>query len=177
MTLVVRSGASASSTGPAIRGIVRALDPEQPIARMRDMTAVVARSLDGRRAPMLLVVLFGAVALALSAVGLYGVLAFGVAQRAREFGIRQALGADRRSILSLVLLQGMRTTAVGAIAGLAGAVAVARSLQSMLFGVTAHDPAVLAGATAALFAVALLACWLPARRATRIDPVVALHDA
>jgi len=176
MTLVVRSGAAASSIAPAIRDIVRALDPEQPIARMRPMSDWVSRSLDGRRAPMLLVVLFGAVALALSAVGLYGVLAFGVAQRARELGIRQALGADRRSILTLVLGHGLRTAGIGIASGLAGALALTRYLQSMLFGVTAHDPLVLAAATGILFAVALLACYLPARRATGIDPAIALRD-
>ena len=176
MTLVVRSGAAASSIAPALRDIVRALDPEQPIARMRPMSDWVSRSLDGRRAPMLLVVLFGAVALALSAVGLYGVLAFGVAQRARELGIRQALGADRRSILTLVLGHGLRTAGIGIASGLAGALALTRYLQSMLFGVTAHDPLVLAAATGILFAVALLACYLPARRATGIDPAIALRD-
>jgi putative ABC transport system permease protein len=177
MTLVVKTAADVSTAAPAVRGIVRAIDPEQPIARMQPMRQWIAGSLEGRRAPMLLVVLFGAVALALSAVGLYGVLAFGVAQRAREFGIRQALGADRRSLLSLVLRHGMRTAAAGAIAGLAGSLVLARSLQSMLFGVTARDPAVLAGAAAVLFAVALLACYIPARRAARIDPIVALRDA
>jgi putative ABC transport system permease protein len=143
---------------------------------MRRMSDWVARSLDGRRAPMLLLALFGAVALALSAVGIYGVIAFGVTQRVREFGIRQALGADARKILALVLGQGLRTATLGVLAGLAGAALLTRALQSMLFGVTAHDPAVLAGATALLLAVALAACWIPARRATRVEPLAALRD-
>jgi ABC-type antimicrobial peptide transport system permease subunit len=161
---------------PAVRAIVGALDVEQPIARMQSMTDWIARSLDGRRAPMLLVVLFGGVALALSAVGLYGVVAFAVAQRTREFGIRQALGADRRSILSLVLRGGLRTAAAGALAGVAGALVLARSMQSMLFGVSTHDPVVLAGAAGVLFSVAALACYLPARRATQTDPAIALRN-
>ena len=177
MTLVVKTAGEVPIAAPAVREAVRAIDPEQPIARMQPMADWVAGSLDGRRAPMLLVVLFGAVALALSAVGLYGVVAFGVAQRSRELAVRQALGADRRSIVTLVLLNGLRTTAAGAAAGLAGALVLARSLQSMLFGVTAHDPLVLAAAPAVLFTVALLACWLPAYRATRIDPAAAIRDA
>jgi putative ABC transport system permease protein len=137
----------------------------------------MARSLEGRRAPMLLLALFGGVALTLSAIGIYGVLAFGVAQRAREFGIRQALGAEPRAILGLVLGQGMRTAGVGVAIGLAGAVALTRYLQSLLFGVGAYDPTVYGGVTVLLLAVALTACYLPARRATRVAPTVALRES
>jgi putative ABC transport system permease protein len=137
----------------------------------------MARSLEGRRSPMLLLALFGAVALTLSAIGIYGVLAFGVAQRSREFGIRQALGADPRAILSLVLAQGMKTAGAGIVLGLAGSVALTRYLQSLLFGVGAHDLSVYAGVTAVLFVVAMAACYLPARRATRVEPTVALRDS
>jgi ABC-type antimicrobial peptide transport system permease subunit len=137
----------------------------------------MARSLEGRRTPMMLLALFGGVALALSAIGIYGVLAFSVAQRVREFGIRQALGADRPSILALVLKQGIRTTAVGVVLGLGASIALTRYLQTMLFGVDDHDPAVFAAVTILLFGVAVLACYLPARRATRVDPIVALRDA
>jgi putative ABC transport system permease protein len=126
---------------------------------------------------MMLLGIFGGVALVLSAIGIYGVLAFAVAQRVREFGIRQALGADRASILSLVLRQGLRTTAIGIVIGLAGALALTRYLQSLMFGVSPSDPAVFAGVTALLVAVALLACYVPARRATRVDPMVALRDS
>src|SRR6185436_7025604 len=125
----------------------------------------------------LLLALFGAVALTLSAIGIYGVLAYGVTQRSREFGIRQALGADRRAILSLVLKQGMRTAGIGIVLGLVGSVALTRYLQSLLFGVGAHDVPVYAGVTALLFAVAMAACYLPAQRATRVDPTVALRDS
>jgi putative ABC transport system permease protein len=117
------------------------------------------------------------VALVLSAIGIYGVLAFGVAQRVREFGIRQALGADRSSILSLVIRQGLKTAGAGTVLGLAASFALARFLQTLLFGVTPHDPLVFAGVGITLFAVAMAACYIPARRATRVDPMVALRDS
>jgi putative ABC transport system permease protein len=126
---------------------------------------------------MLLLALFGSVALILSAIGIYGVLAFGVAQRVREFGIRQALGADSRSILALVLRQGIFTTALGVGLGLAAAVWLTRYLQSLLFSVRPLDVPVFAAVTVLLFAVAVLACYVPARRATRIDPMQALRDS
>ena len=126
-----------------MRAAVRAIDPEQPIADVRTMEQWVARSLQNRRTNMTLLTIFGAVALVLSAIGIYGVLAFGVAQRVREFGIRQALGADRSSILSLVLKQGLRTAGVGMVLGLAASVALSRLLQTLLFGVTPRDFSVL----------------------------------
>ena len=113
----------------------------------------------------------------LSAIGIYGVLAYGVAQRVREFGIRQALGADRSSILSLVLKQGLRTAGVGMVLGLAASVALSRLLQSLLFGVTPRDFSVFGSVTVLLFLVAMAACYIPARRATRVDPMVALRDS
>ncbi len=137
----------------------------------------VSRSLQNRRTNMLLLTVFGAVALVLSAIGIYGVLAFGVAQRVREFGIRQALGADQSSILSLVLKQGLRTAGLGIVLGLGASMGLARFLQTLLFGVTPHDPAVFAEVAAVLFAVAIAACYIPARRATRVDPMVALRDS
>ncbi len=176
MTLVVKTAAEPVAAAAPIRALVRAIDGEQPIARMRRMSDWVAGSLDGRRAPMLLLALFGAVALALSAVGVYGVMAFGVSERVREFGIRQALGADRRAIFALVLGRGLRTAVSGVLAGLAGAAVLTSTLRSLLFGVTAYDPVALGGATVLLLAVALAACWIPARRATRVEPMAALRD-
>jgi len=126
---------------------------------------------------MTLLGVFGAVALLMSAIGIYGVLAYAVSQRVREFGIRQALGADSRAILPLVLSQGLLRTAIGVVIGLAGSVLLTRYLQSLLFGVSARDIPVHAGVTVLLVAVATLACYIPARRATRIDPMVALRDA
>jgi predicted permease len=176
MALVLKTGLDPRSIVSEVRAAVRGLDPEQPIADVRTMEEWIGRSLQTRRAPTALLAVFGGVALVLAAIGIYGVLAFGVAQRAREFGIRQALGADRASILSLVLGQGLRTACVGMALGLAGAFALTRFLQSFLFGVTTHDAGVLAGVVALLFAVTLAACYIPARRATRVDPMVALRD-
>src|SRR3954452_13317426 len=177
MGLIVKTRIEPRTMVAQVRAAVAAIDPEQPMADVRTMDEWMARSLEGRRAPMLLLVLFGAVALTLSAIGIYGVLAFGVAQRAREFGIRQALGAEPRTILALVLGQGMRTTAIGILLGLAGAVALTRYLQSLLFGVGSYDLSVYAGVTLLLVCVALAACYLPARRATRVAPTVALRES
>ncbi|HSL21050.1 MAG TPA: ABC transporter permease [Vicinamibacterales bacterium] len=177
MSLMVKTGVDPQSILPQVRAAVASIDPEQPIADVRTMDQWVARSLETRRAPMVLIALFGAVALVLSAIGIYGVLAFGLAQRTREFGIRQALGADRGSILSLVLLQGLRTAGLGLIIGLAAAFALTRYLESLLFGVQTRDVPVFTIVTLLLLAVALLACYVPALRATRIDPIEALREA
>jgi predicted permease len=176
MSLVLKTGPDPESLVPQVRAAVRGLDPEQPIAAVRTMDQWIGRSLQTRRAPMALLAVFGGVALVLSAIGIYGVLAFGVAQRIREFGIRQALGADRAAILSLVLKQGLTTTGAGVGIGLALAMGLTRYLQSLLFGVTAHDATVFAAVTGVLFAVAMAACYVPALRATRVDPMVALRD-
>jgi predicted permease len=177
MGLIVKTRIEPRTLAAQMRSAVAAIDPEQPLADVRTMDEWMARSLEGRRAPMLLLTLFSAVALTLSAIGIYGVLAFGVAQRAREFGIRQALGADPRTILALVLGQGMRTAGIGVVLGLAGAIALTRYLQSLLFGVGAYDLSVYAGVTILLLGVALAACYLPALRATRVAPTVALRES
>jgi predicted permease len=177
MALVIKTGLDPTSLVPQVRAAVQSIDPEQPVADVRTMDQWVARSLETRRTPMMLLALFGASALVLSAIGIYGVLAFAVAQRVREFGIRQALGADRQSILTLVLKQGLSSTIVGIVIGLGAALALTRYLQTMLFGVGNRDLSVFAGVTVVLLAVATLACYIPARRATRIDPMVALRDS
>jgi predicted permease len=177
MGLTLKTGLDPLTLVAQVRGAVQSLDPEQPLSDVRTMDQWVARSLETRRAPMLLLTLFGGVALALSAIGIYGVLAFGVAQRVREFGIRQALGADRGSILSLVLKQGMWTTAIGIVFGLAGSIAASSALKSRLFGVSPYDPTIFAVITVLLFIVAMLSCYIPARRATAVDPMVALRDS
>jgi predicted permease len=175
MALVVRTGLDPTTIVPQVRAAVKTIDAEQPLAQVRTMDQWVARSLQTRSAPTMLLTVFGVVALVLSAIGIYGVLAFGVAQRAREFGIRNALGADRGSILSLVIREGLRTAGIGVAIGIAAAFGLTRFLQSMLFGVTLHDPAIFGGVCVLLLAVAAAACYVPARRATTVDPMVALR--
>jgi predicted permease len=177
MGVVVKTALDPLALVGPLRAAVQSIDPEQPIADVHTMDDWIARSMETRRAPMALLAVFGAVALLLSAIGIYGVIAFGVAQRAREFGIRHALGADGGSILALVFSDGMRTAGVGIVLGLAGALASTRALQSLLFGVTTHDPAVFVGVAAVLLVVAAAACYVPARRATRVDPMVVLRDS
>jgi putative ABC transport system permease protein len=160
-----------------LRQLVHGIDPEEPIATVRTMDEWMSRSMVTRRAPMLLFATFGGVALLLAAVGTYGVLGFGVSQRTREFGIRQALGAGRPAILSLVLGQGLRRVAFGIAAGLAGALALSQVLRSQLYGVLPSDPAVMAASTALLLAVTTAACSIPAWRATRLAPSDALRDS
>ncbi|HKT78663.1 MAG TPA: ABC transporter permease [Vicinamibacterales bacterium] len=167
-------GDPALLTAP-LRRAVQAIDPEQPMANVRTMTDWVERSLEGRRTPTLLLVMFGTVAMILAAMGLYGVLAYGVEQRRRELGIRQALGANRRSILTMVLRQGLRTTAIGLAVGLVAAAVLSRYLAGLLFEVDAIDPIVFVAVPVALLAVAAAACYVPARRATRVDPAIALR--
>jgi putative ABC transport system permease protein len=176
MGLVIRTTGDAPALAVQLRKAVESIDPEQPMADVRTMEDWIGQSLQPRRAPTRLLAVFGAVSLLLAAIGLYGVLAFAVNQRAREFGIRRALGADRASILALVFSQGLRPTVAGVAVGLAGAAASARYLESMLFGVAGHDPAVLAGATVLLLLVAGAACYLPARAATVADPMAALRE-
>jgi predicted permease len=176
MALVVKTQVDPQTLVGQIRSAVREIDPEQPIADVRTMEEWISRSLEQRRSPTLLLALFGSVALVLSAIGIYGVLAFGVAQRVRELGIRQALGANRGSILALVLKQGLTTASIGIALGLALSLALSRFMQSQLFGVGQRDPSVFIGVSALLFLVALAACYIPARRATQVDPIVALRD-
>jgi ABC-type antimicrobial peptide transport system permease subunit len=177
MALVLKTGLEPTQLVTSLRSAVKELDPELPLSDVQTMEQWVDRSLAIRRAPTTLLTIFGAVALLLSAIGIYGVLAYGVTQRVREFGIRQALGANQQSILSLVLRQGITRVGLGIGLGLAGALALSTYLESMLFGVSAKDVPVFLTVTVVLFAVALLACYIPARRATRIDPIVALRDA
>jgi len=142
---------------------------------IKAMSERIALSLDDRRTPMLLLMLFAGVALALSAVGIYGVLAFAVALRTGEIGVRLSLGAQRRDILRLVLRDGGRLTALGLGLGLAGAIAIGLAMRAQLFGVGVADPATLLGVVVLIGATALVACWLPARRAARIAPIEALR--
>jgi len=143
---------------------------------VRTMNEWMSRSIVTRRAPMLLFAAFGGVALLLAAIGTYGVLGFGVSQRTREIGIRQALGADRQAILSLILGQGLRRVAFGIAAGLAGGLALSQVLRSQLYGVMPRDPVVMAASTFLLLAVTTAACSIPAWRAARLAPSEALRE-
>ena len=160
---------------PTLRGAVRELDRDLPAATARTMDEIIARSVAERRFLMALLGVFAAVALALAAVGIYGVVSNSVAQRTHEIGVRMALGATRGNVLRLVIAQGMTPALAGLALGLAGALALTRVMRGLLFGVGARDPVTLASAALLLAAVALLACYVPARRATRIDPMEALR--
>jgi putative ABC transport system permease protein len=160
---------------PAIKRELQALDPDQAFADISTMENNIAKSLGSRRMMMSLLGAFAGIALLLASVGLYGVMALTVTQRTRELGIRLALGAQRGDVFRLVLSQGMLLVVSGLIIGLLGAVGVGRGLQSVLYGVGGSDALALSFALFALAIVALIACWLPARRATRVDPMVALR--
>jgi putative ABC transport system permease protein len=167
-----------SDIGPLIAAVkreVRALDPDQPIGQITTMDQAVASSLATRRLTMVLLVSFAFLALMLASVGLYGVMALTVTQRTRELGIRMALGAARANIFRLVLTHGISLVGVGVIVGLLGAIAVGRALMSLLYNVGALDTGAVIIAIFSLTAVALIACCVPARRATRVDPIVALR--
>jgi len=175
MTLTVQTAVEPTSLVSAIRREVQALDPSVPLYQVRTMERALAESTATRRFSMLLQSLFALVALSLAAVGLYGVLAFTVARRTAEIGIRMALGAERSDVQHMVVRQGIGLVAVAIGLGVGGALATGRLLASLLFGVSPVDPATYAVVVGLLLAVALLACWIPARRAARIDPMEALR--
>jgi putative ABC transport system permease protein len=175
MTLVVRAAGDPLALVGAARERVLAVDRDQPVGNVKTMETWLAESLASRRFAVLLLGLFALVAAALAAVGLYGVVSYTVAQRTHELGLRLALGARPRDVLRLVIRQGMSMTLVGAVVGLVAALAFARLMSGLLFGVAAHDPATFVGVPVLLLAVALLACYVPARRATKVDPMVALR--
>jgi predicted permease len=175
MTIALKTSVEPASLTNALRRAVRAVDAGQPVYRVLTMEEVVNESLAGRRLQLWLLGGFAAIALLLAAAGLYGVISYLVAQRTREIGIRVALGAQQGDVVRLVMRHGAMLTAAGVAAGLVGALFLTRLLASLLYGVSPRDPLVFAGFAGALAAVALLATWLPARRATRVDPVVALR--
>jgi putative ABC transport system permease protein len=174
-SLVVRTAGDPMAMTNAVRGAVWSVDPEQPMWKIHTMEFMVDRSLGQPRFMMGLMTAYSALALLLAAVGLYGVMAYSVSQRAREIGVRMALGAQRRDVLRLVLGRGLRLTLAGLILGLGASLALGSSVRSLLYGVQAGDPVTLMGAALVLSTVALLASYLPARRATRANPVTVLH--
>lgn len=176
MNVVVRSAVDPASLGPAVVAQVREMDPQQPVAKLRTLETVVDTSVGQRRIVMVLAGLFAFVALLLAAIGLYGVMAYLVAERTREIGVRVALGAQRAAVLGMVVRRGLALAVLGALAGLVGALALTRLMRSLLFDVTPADPATHLVVVSVLMVVCVLACLVPAWRATRVDPVVALRQ-
>ncbi|HWZ33467.1 MAG TPA: ABC transporter permease [Bryobacteraceae bacterium] len=176
LNLVVRASGDPVQLVSAIREQVTAIDPTEAAGEFHTMDEVRAASVAQPRFSTFLLGLFAIIALMLSAIGLYGVISYAVSQRTREIGIRMALGAKPQDILRLTLGQGIRMTALGLAIGLCAAFFVTRLLQSLLFGVTPHDTSSFVGVPVALTSVALLASWLPARRAARVDPLVSLRE-
>jgi predicted permease len=175
MALVVRAERNASALTSSVVGAIHEIDPEQPVYDVRTMEEWVGRSLGQRWINMTLVGAFATVALVLCSIGVYGVIAFGVARQRREFGIRLALGASRHGIATAVVTHGLSLAAIGIVAGLIFSVGVSRSMSSLLFGVKPDDPVSFGSATAVILTVALLASYLPARRAAAVDPAVTLR--
>jgi putative ABC transport system permease protein len=173
--LVLRTTSDPLSLVGVVRNEVRAIDPDQPIAAVRTMSDWVDSSVSGPRYRTTLFGLFAALAMILAATGIYGVMSYTVAQRTHEIGVRMALGARHGDVLKLVVGQGMLLTVIGVVIGLVGAFALTRVMASLLFGVTAKDPITFAVVAALLIAVAFVACFVPARRATKVDPLLALR--
>src|ERR1043166_6180791 len=173
--LVVRDAGDPASLAPAVRGAIAGVDKDLPVFRVMTVERVVSDSLAQRRFSMTLFAIFAGLALLLAVVGLYGVMSYTVAQRTHEIGIRVALGAQGRDVLRMVVGQGMLLVGVGVLLGLGGALALTRVMSSLLYGVSATDPLTYAGIALLLAAVALLASYVPARRAMKVDPMVALR--
>ncbi|HLY60147.1 MAG TPA: ABC transporter permease [Terriglobia bacterium] len=173
--LAVRTAADPVGMVSAVRTQIAAIDPEAPIYNVTTLEQTLSDSVSPRRFNMLMVGIFAGIALALATVGIYGVMAFSVTQRTREIGIRMALGADRRDVLKLMARQALGVTVTGVALGLGGAWCLSRFLSSFLYGVQPTDRATFASVAMALIAVSLLACYIPARRATKVDPMEALR--
>jgi len=176
LTLFLRADRRTDDVVSALRDKVRAIDPSLPLFEAGGLEEAVGSSFDNRRAVMLLLTAFAGLALFLSALGIYGVLAYDVSQRTREIGVRSAIGASRGQIAGLILRQGLWKGGIGVVIGLIGAALLSSSMTALLFNVKPSDPAVYAAVAFVLIAVALLASYLPARRASRIDPLIALRD-
>jgi putative ABC transport system permease protein len=176
MSLVVRAAGDPASMIRAVEKQVWAVDKDQPMYKIRTMQQVVGESQSSSKFTLALLGIFAAVAMGLAAVGIYGVISYTVAQRTREIGIRIALGAKRGDVLRLVVGQGTVLASAGVVVGLAGALALTRVMRSLLFGVSATDPTIFATAAVFLAAVALLASYIPARRAMSVDPTMSLRS-
>ena len=173
--LVVRTKTEPLQLASAIQHEVALADPQQPLSGIRSMDQVLAQSLTRRSFAAVLLVMFASLGLILAALGLYGVVSYSVARRTQEIGVRMALGAEPARIFRLILLQGLWVTGVGLAAGVIAAIGATRMMSSLLFGVGAADPLSFGAGCAMLLTVSVLACWIPAYRATRVDPLVALR--
>jgi putative ABC transport system permease protein len=174
MHLVVRTANDPNAIAAAVLALVREVDKDLPPPKVRTMDSVLAASIAERRSNMLLLGVFAVIALILTSVGIYGVISYSVAQRTLEIGIRIALGAQSRDVMTLVMRNGMSLVFMGIVVGLAGAFALTRWMASLLFKISATDFLTVVVTALLLTAIALLACWIPARRATRVDPLIAL---
>ena len=173
--LAIRTNGDTSNLAGPVRQIIREVDPDQPVSNVVTMAELLGEEAAQRRMGMIMLAGFAALALLLASLGIYGVLAYFVTQHTNEIGVRQALGATPRNILFLVLQKGMVLTLAGVVIGLIAAFALTRLMSSLLFGVAAADPLTFASVPLLLVLVALLACYIPARRATKVDPLVALR--
>ena len=176
MMMVVRTGSDPMSLVPDIRAAIAEMDPDLPVTDLQAMETLVADSLSRTTFTMSLLLLASLIALFLGAVGIYGVLSYVASQRTAEMGVRLALGSDPGGVRSIILGQGMKLAGVGVVLGLAGAVALGRIMESLLYGVSAVDPLTLGGVTVIFLAVAATASLVPARRAARTPPAVALRS-
>lgn len=174
--LVIRTSVEPTSLVAAVRQVIHEIDPGQPVMNVRTMDQVLGEQMAQRRLGMLLLTAFAALALLMASLGIYGVLSYFVAQRTPEIGVRMALGAQPRDVLKLVIGQGMRLTVLGVVIGLVGAFALTRLMKSLLFGVSSTDPVTFALIAVLLTVVALFACYVPARRATKVSPMIVLRD-
>ena len=175
MALAVRTTMDTGAVVKAVKQAIWSVDRGQPVFQIRSMDDYLSLAETAPRISTLLLLVFAAISMLLAALGIHGVVSYGVAERTREFGIRMALGSTPRQVKSLVVRSGLRTALMGLLAGMAGAAALASGLRALLFGVTPLDPAVMGAVAALLLMVALIANYVPARRATRIDPMHALH--
>ena len=176
LRIAVRSSLDAAAVAAAVRGVVQSLDPLQPVSDVKTMADVLTDANAGRQLSLVLFALFAVIALLLAGIGIYGVTAYSVSRRTCELGIRMALGAQRRDVSRLVIRQGMTPVLIGIVIGSSAAFFLTRWMSSLLFRVSTNDPLTFAGISLLLVTVALLACWLPARRATQVDPMIALRS-